>query len=409
MQQQQQKRRRTGRVIDDNVEEEAAAAAAAAVGQQQQQQQQTARGASALSGGSWTGYLARRNGHARDGALSFDEPTHVYTIAHDSATRYVSVTGLNGQLFEHFDAPRVAARVAAKADGASKKREYWGKSAAELVAMWAAKSAAASAAGTAMHLSIERYYNAWVALQDHDDNNAGDNDGDANGGWTAAQLAEMRAAVALCSGVEEKGGGGGSGGGGTQEQGYFARWWGCWRSAHLTPWRTEWCVYWEEYKLAGSIDMVFRDPHTGALEVHDWKRVDKPLSPGHANERWPTFSRGCPGLEHVPDNEYWHYALQLNLYKRMLEQPAYGERVTALVLVVLHPANADYRRVELPVLDREMDAVLAFRRAQLVLTPLPPKEAAAAAAENSNKKRRREQREDEDECGGGCRFGLGAE
>ncbi len=396
-------KRRTGRVeeIDDD----------AAV-----EKQTTARGASALAGGSWTGYLARRNGHARDGALSFDEPTHVYTIAHDAAVRYVSATGLNKELFEHFDAPRVAARVAAKQDGASKKREYWGKSAAELVAMWAEKGAAASAAGTAMHLSIERYYNAWVALDDNDRSGGG---GGGGGGWTAAELAEMRAAVALCSSSGGERGSGGSNGGGSGsadpvgqedeqqqqqsvEQGYFARWWGCWRSAHLTPWRTEWCVYWEEYKLAGSIDMVFRDPHTGALEVHDWKRVGKPLDPGHANERWPKFSRGCPGLEHVPDNEYWHYAMQLNLYKRMLEQPAYGERVTALVLVVLHPDNRDYRRIELPVLDREIDAVLAYRRTQL-----RPVETAAAAA--ANQKREADGDEEEDIINGGCRFGLGAE
>lgn len=275
-------------------------------------------------------YLACVNAHERDAAISFDEPTHVYTIAHEASSKYTSVTTLNGGLFEHFDAPAAAARIASKPNKRRNKPEYYDKTAAELVAMWAASGERASRLGTALHLDIERFFNGLPTV--------------------AAAAAAAGSAAPL---PEE-----------SVEMGYFRRWWSTWRSVHLTPWRTEWCVYWEEYKLAGSIDMVFRDPDTGVLEIYDWKRVCKPLMPDHDCPKYPKYST-VRGLEHVPDNEYWHYALQLNMYRRILETQ-YGETVTALALVVLHPDNASYRRIELPFLPAEIDAVLAHRRAQLL-------------------------------------------
>ena len=41
---------------------------------------------------------------------------------------------------------------------------------------------------------------------------------------------------------------------------------------HIVPWRTEMMVWDEEYKLAGSIDMIFIDLNTNELIIVDWKR-----------------------------------------------------------------------------------------------------------------------------------------
>ena len=37
------------------------------------------------------------------------------------------------------------------------------------------------------------------------------------------------------------------------------------------PYRTEWTVFHEEWKLAGSIDMIFEN-EDGTLQIYDWKR-----------------------------------------------------------------------------------------------------------------------------------------
>jgi len=40
---------------------------------------------------------------------------------------------------------------------------------------------------------------------------------------------------------------------------------------HLLPYRTEWMIYHEDLKIAGSVDMVYRNPD-GTLLIYDWKR-----------------------------------------------------------------------------------------------------------------------------------------
>ena len=37
------------------------------------------------------------------------------------------------------------------------------------------------------------------------------------------------------------------------------------------PYRTEWMVWDDELKFAGSIDMIYRNPD-GTLDIYDWKR-----------------------------------------------------------------------------------------------------------------------------------------
>ena len=43
-------------------------------------------------------------------------------------------------------------------------------------------------------------------------------------------------------------------------------------------------------------------------------------------------------VDYIPDTNYWHYCLQLNVYKAILEEK-YGKKVTELYLVCLHPNN----------------------------------------------------------------------
>ena len=71
-------------------------------------------------------------------------------------------------------------------------------------------------------------------------------------------------------------------------------------------------------------------------------------------------------ISHFPDTNFWHYSLQLNTYRKIL-QAKYGKKVTALYLVCVHPDNAykSYERFEVPILDKEMDQLFEERKQQI--------------------------------------------
>jgi hypothetical protein len=73
-----------------------------------------------------------------------------------------------------------------------------------------------------------------------------------------------------------------------------------------------------------------------------------------------------PCIAHLPDTNYWHYALQLNVYKAILEAK-YGKTVTGLYLVCLHPDSPykTYDRIEVPVLEKEIRDLFEVRRLEV--------------------------------------------
>jgi len=88
----------------------------------------------------------------------------------------------------------------------------------------------------------------------------------------------------------------------------------------------------------------------GTLMIYDWKRskgIDK------TNGWNKTATTEC--ISHLPDSNFWHYALQLNTYKTIIERN-YGKRVSHLFLVRLHPDNfkQTYEVIKVPVLEDEM-------------------------------------------------------
>ena len=120
-------------------------------------------------------------------------------------------------------------------------------------------------------------------------------------------------------------------------------------------------VYYEEYKLSGSIDMIFENDD-GTLQIYDWKRIDEFKYEDSYNNKMST----TPCLSHIPDTNFWHYALQLNMYKTIIEHK-YNKIVTELYLVRLHPDDAykTYERVKVPILEDELKNLLEYRKQQL--------------------------------------------
>jgi hypothetical protein len=116
---------------------------------------------------------------------------------------------------------------------------------------------------------------------------------------------------------------------------------------HLKPYRTEWTIYDESVKVAGSIDMVYENPDS-TLEIYDWKRCKEITSVNGWNE-----TATNPLIGHLPATNFWQYALQLNTYKRILEAK-YDKIVTKLCLVRIHPDSHSYELIEVPFLDKEI-------------------------------------------------------
>jgi ATP-dependent exoDNAse (exonuclease V) beta subunit len=259
-------------------------------------------------------FLALKNPHPRDETITFDEGPHVYTIrtvANDGQfkydTGYTSTTTFVHSHFPKFN-PDIAIR---KMRGSRnwKKHECFGMTPKQIKKLWSDRGTSASTAGTKMHYDIECFYNDEPRLNDSVE---------------YSYFQKFEADRLAPGGFGE----------------------------HLKPYRTEWVVYQEDLRLSGSIDMVFEAPD-GTLQIYDWKRSKaiKKTNP------WSSSMTEC--IEHLPDSNYWHYALQLNIYKTILETK-YGKKVTDLFLVCLHPnnANGSYQLIRVPILKQEMSDLL---------------------------------------------------
>ena len=68
----------------------------------------------------------------------------------------------------------------------------------------------------------------------------------------------------------------------------------------------------------------------------------------------------------VPNSNFWHYSLQLNTYKYLLEKN-YGETIKDMYLVCLHPNNSNnsYQRIKVPDLQSEIEELMELRKAML--------------------------------------------
>ena len=125
----------------------------------------------------------------------------------------------------------------------------------------------------------------------------------------------------------------------------------------LKPYRTEWIIYNEDVKISGSIDMVYENPD-GTLSIYDWKRSKNITRINNFNKFALT-----PQICHLPDSNFWHYSLQLNTYKMILEEK-YGKKISSLFLVRLHPdaEEKNYELIGLPDLTVEIRDLFSERK-----------------------------------------------
>jgi hypothetical protein len=273
-------------------------------------------------------YLAKKNAHPRDAFIQFEESTHVYTVHGDST--FMSVTTWNHHHFPKFDADKIIKQIlSSRKHKDDPEYKYYMMTAGQIMDMWNANRDGAATSGTNMHYDIECYYNRMVVKND------------------------------------------------SVEYRYFQNF--LRENPDLVPFRTEWTIYHEELKIAGSVDMVYENPD-GTLLIYDWKRCKEIVKENAYGAKALT---AC--IRHLDDTNFWHYALQLNTYKAIIEEK-YRRKVVGLCLVCLHPNNPDYQLIPVPFLEKEMVDLFAYRKQMLLDSKkTSPKEQALKPAHDEKK------------------------
>jgi len=238
--------------------------------------------------------LSINNAHERDQNISFKENGHIYNVK--GMSHFTSVTTWVKRKFEKFDADKIIDNMMKSKNWDTSK--YFGMTKSEIKESWNKNRDTAASNGTNMHKMFEDYYNNEPMH------------------YYNTESVEY---IYFSDFIKEH--------------------------SHLKPYRTEWMIYDEQMKIAGSIDMVYLN-EDGTLSIYDWKRcksIDK-TSP------YNKFSIDLK-YNYIPDTNYWHYALQLNMYKTILEKN-YGFVVSELYLVGIHnELHTTYKKIKVPILN----------------------------------------------------------
>ena len=263
-----------------------------------------------------TTFLEEKNPHPRDIRVTFDEPTHIYTID-GSSDGVISVTTLIHKHFPHFDPDDVLKKMRASLKGLNEK--YKGLSDNEIKQLWNENGKHASERGTRLHKRIELYYNE----------------------VEVADLSKLSLNETEIS----------------KEFQHFLNFNETIKN-RLEPYRTEWSLFRKDLKLAGQLDMLYRiKKNPTKFALYDWKCVQEIKMDNR-------FEKGFGGLKHLDHCNYFHYSVQLNIYKRILET-LYDINVVEMFLVILHPDNDSYKLVEIKELKREIDYIFKLRKKEV--------------------------------------------
>ena len=134
----------------------------------------------------------------------------------------------------------------------------------------------------------------------------------------------------------------------SKEYGYFKKFL---NEEKIIPFRTEWQIFDPVLRIAGTIDFLSRNDRE--FDLYDWKRSDK------IDRNATVWDYGINGLESVPDTRYYHYCLQLNMYKYILEKN-YNIAINKMYLVVLHPVYNTYQKIEVPTMTNVVNSIIEY-------------------------------------------------
>ena len=246
--------------------------------------------------------------YEQDQYIDFEPEQHVYTVW--GQQRLLPVSSLIAYFFEQFDAQSAAQR----------QFERYGIPVEESLKKWERIGKMAREVGTFVHEQTENYFR--------------------DGTFATACPFTFEGKTEMVS-VEK-------------ERQHFLRF----VSDHnIHPYRQEWPVYDTDLNIAGTIDMVCRIDD-GEFMIYDWKRSSKVANAlGQPVVEAFGGKQSFNGIS-LPDTPFYHYCIQQNLYRYMLEAH-YGVRVKAMNLVVLCADYPSYVVVNVPKMDEVVDQIIA--------------------------------------------------
>lgn len=231
----------------------------------------------------------------RDNRISFDEDRHIYYV--DGEMYPISVSGMVHLLFPSFNADKVITKMRRSRNWRNSK--YYGMRSTDIKQLWEDNRIRASDDGTIMHKHIEDYYN-----------------GKSNLKTKGKEYDQIRTFIKDHS--------------------------------HLRILKTEWRVFDDIIKFAGTIDAVFEN--NSGIYIYDWKRSKE-------IKKENQYETGMYELSHLPHSNFWHYSIQLNLYRYILNK-FYNKDVKSMYLVQFHPDIDEYKKYRVPNLNKEINIVL---------------------------------------------------
>ena len=240
--------------------------------------------------------LKDKHAFPTDTQIVFDEESHTYTV--DGIVASLSVTGLIHQHAHEFD-PGEAIR-GMRPETRQMYTELGMTTDDEIIRSWSRNGDVQRKRGTLMHYQIEQHLNGCTI--------------EAPWSQELGQYMHLRD-VAF---------------------------------ADQEPYRTELSVYSRSLDVAGQIDAIFKQTD-GTFTIWDWKRSKLLRYDNRTQMREP--------FEHMSDANYSHYALQLNIYRFIL-QTEYNLTVSGLFLGVFHPSRSQPLCVRVPFLDDEMESLI---------------------------------------------------
>ena len=266
-----------------------------------------------------------------DSQIKFDPEQHrYYQDDGDTQRDFTSVTTFISSYGTDFDTGEILERVFEKAKN-NPNYKYYGFSKSEILELWGSTGEIASAKGTLLHSCVETYLKQELEYQQ----------GLRNKMPSANPAIIKNSKGTAVDNVEN--------------------WKGFINFRKDNPWilhASEEVIWDVKCLIAGTPDALFEDPDVkGSYILVDWK-TSKPMSLD-INKFTTMYQHWS--IIHIPQISYWTYALQLNMYRALLERQ--GKKITKMYIVRVGPTCGPslYEMTQMPLLETEIKNLLDSR------------------------------------------------
>ena len=188
--------------------------------------------------------------------ITLERESHRYILSTNPDLEFISATTFISQFFEKFESEKIAKKLV------SVSPKYMGMSVDEVLAMW--KESANH--GTIVHEELEEHI------------------------LNKSQLTEPKAIQGM-------------------------NWLNKYKMKSNFEIYPEVIIYSEELKISGTVDLLLYDKNSNQWIIMDWKTSKKIDTKSYKNKRGI-----LPASSNIEDTKFNHYAVQLSLYRYLLEE-----------------------------------------------------------------------------------------